>query len=343
MSQFDDRALTKQVLEHYANTPDPRRKTLITELVLSLHEFVCKTNLTFEEWDFAIDFLTRTGQKCTATRQEFILLSDVLGVSMLVDAVHHRSRDDATEATVLGPFYAGEHKPMLHGSDISVEVPGAPMFVNARVTGRNEPLSNVPVDVWQADDDGFYDSQMPSYETQGASLRARFITAPDGRFSFRTILPCSYSIPTDGPVGQLLAATSRHLMRPAHVHFVVNAAGFEPLITHPRVHRGRRVSELRRRLRRQGRTRLQGRTSRRSCHAGRPPRVRALVCDELRVSREAWHRPCPAAATGGGRGMNDPQTCRNRRKPRLLSLRRMLSWGRSLRHSPAGDWNHSRN
>ena len=232
MSQFNDRALTKQVLESFSNTPDPRRKTLITELVLSLHDFVRKTNLTFEEWDFAIDFLTRTGQKCTATRQEFILLSDVLGVSMLVDAVNHRSGGEATESTVLGPFYVGEHKPMPHGSDISVGVSGRPMFVDARVTCRNEPLANVPVDVWQADDEGFYDSQKPSYGTQGASLRARFVTAADGRFSFRTILPCSYPIPTDGPVGQLLAATDRHSMRPAHVHFLVNAPGFEPLITH---------------------------------------------------------------------------------------------------------------
>lgn len=232
MSQFNDRTLTQQVLDSFANTPDPRRRTLISELVLSLHEFVRKTNLTFEEWDFAIDFLTRTGQKCTATRQEFILLSDVLGVSMLVDAVNHGSRDDATETTVLGPFYVGEHKPMSHGSDISVGISGEPMFVNARVTGLNEPLANVPVDVWHADDDGFYDSQKPSYETQGASLRARFITGSDGRFSFRTILPCSYPVPTDGPVGQLLAATNRHAMRPAHVHFLVNAPGFEPLVTH---------------------------------------------------------------------------------------------------------------
>ena len=232
MSKFNDRTLTEQVVESFADTRDPRRKALITELVLSLHEFVRKTGLTFEEWDFAIDFLTRTGQKCTATRQEFILLSDVLGVSMLVDAVNHRSGDDSTETTVLGPFYVGEHKPVPHGTDISVGIPGKPMFVDARVTGLNEPLANVPVDVWQADDEGFYDSQKPSYETQGASLRARFITASDGRFSFRTILPRSYPIPTDGPVGQLLAAASRHSMRPAHVHFLVNAAGFEPLITH---------------------------------------------------------------------------------------------------------------
>jgi hydroxyquinol 1,2-dioxygenase len=232
MSQFNDRALTKQVLESFANTPDPRRKALITELVLSLHELVRKTGLTFEEWDFVIDFLTRTGQKCSATRQEFILLSDVLGISMLVDAVNHRSGDDTTETTVLGPFYVGEHKPMPHGSNISVGISGKPMFVEARVTSLNEPLANVPVDVWQADDEGFYDSQKPSYHTQGASLRARFITGSDGRFSFRTILPRSYPIPTDGPVGQLLAATGRHSMRPAHVHFLVNAAGFEPLITH---------------------------------------------------------------------------------------------------------------
>src|ERR1700730_1489280 len=176
MSQFNDRTLTEQVLESFANTPDPRRKVLISELVHALHEFVRKTNLTFEEWDFAIDFLTRTGQECTPTGQQFILLSDVLGISMLVDAVNHRSRDDATETTVLGPFYVGEHKPMSHGSDISVGIPGEPMFVSARVTALHEPLANVPVDVWQADDDGFYDSQKPSYETQGASLRARFIT-----------------------------------------------------------------------------------------------------------------------------------------------------------------------
>jgi len=232
MSQFNDRTLTQQVLDSFANTRDPRLKTLISELVISLHEFVRKTNLTFEEWDFAIDFLTRTGQKCTATRQEFILLSDVLGVSMLVDAVNHRSRDDATETTVLGPFYVGEHKPMPHGSDIAAGIPGEPMFVTARVTGLGEPLANVPVDVWHADDDGFYDCQRPAYETQGASLRARFITGPDGEFSFRTILPCSYPIPTDGPVGQLFAATNRHAMRPAHVHFLVNAPGFEPLVTH---------------------------------------------------------------------------------------------------------------
>src|ERR1700675_130739 len=233
MAQFNDTELTAAVVRSFEETPDRRVKFLVEELVKSLHGCNRKTDLTFDEWNYAIEFLTRVGQKCTSTRQEFILLSDVFGVSMLVDAVNHRERDGATETTVLGPFYVGEHRPMPHGTDISADLPGERMFVKSRVTDlKGKPLANVPVDVWHADDDGFYDSQKPSYETQGASLRARFITDSDGRFSFRTILPCSYPIPTDGPVGQLLAAANRHPMRPAHVHFLVNAPGFEPLITH---------------------------------------------------------------------------------------------------------------
>jgi protocatechuate 3,4-dioxygenase beta subunit len=134
---------------------------------------------------------------------------------------------------VLGPFYVGEHKPMPHGADISENLEGERMFVQSRVTDlAGKPLAGVPVDVWHADDDGFYDSQKPTYETVGPSLRARFITDADGRFFFRTILPCSYPIPIDGPVGEMILATRRHPMRPAHVHFLVNAPGYEPLITH---------------------------------------------------------------------------------------------------------------
>jgi hydroxyquinol 1,2-dioxygenase len=233
MPQYDDQELTAEVIRSFAATPNPRLRSILTELVKSLHGFVRNTDLSFEEWNYAIDFLTRTGQACTPTRQEFILLSDVLGVSMLVDAVNHREREGATQTTVLGPFYVGEHKPMPHGTDISAGIGGEPMFVRSRVTDlRGKPLANAEVDVWHADDDGFYDSQKPSYETQGPSLRARFVTDGDGRFSFRTILPCSYPIPTDGPVGELIGATKRHPMRPAHVHFLVNAPGFEPLITH---------------------------------------------------------------------------------------------------------------
>jgi hydroxyquinol 1,2-dioxygenase len=233
MPQFSDAELTAAVVRSFENSPEPRLKFLMQELVKSLHDYVRKTELTFDEWVYAIDFLTRTGQKCTAIRQEFILLSDVLGVSMLVDAVNHRERDGATETTVLGPFYVGEHKPAPHGTDISAPMPGERMFVQSRVTDLNgKPLAGVPVDVWHADDHGFYDSQKPSYATQGPSARARFITDADGRFFFRTILPCSYPIPTDGPVGEVILQVRRHPMRPAHVHFLVDAPGYEPLITH---------------------------------------------------------------------------------------------------------------
>jgi len=233
MPQFNDTELTAAVIDSFGETPDPRVKFLMEELVKSLHDFVRKTDLTFDEWDHAIDFLTRVGQKCTPSRQEFILLSDVFGVSMLVDAVNHRERDGATETTVLGPFYVGEHKAMPHGTDISAELPGERMFVQSRVTDlKGKPLANVPVDVWHADDEGYYDSQKPDYETNGPSSRARFITDADGRFFFRTILPRSYPIPTDGPVGEIIRLTRRHAMRPAHVHFLVDAPGYQPLVTH---------------------------------------------------------------------------------------------------------------
>ena len=233
MPQFNETELTAAVIRSFDEAPDPRAKFLLQELVKSLHEYVRKTDLTFEEWEYAIDFLTRTGQKCTEIRQEFILLSDVLGVSMLVDAVNHRDREGATETTVLGPFYVGEHKMTPHGTDISAKLPGERMFVQSRVTDlKGKPLAGVPVDVWHADDDGFYDSQKPSYATQGPSSRARFIADSDGRFFFRTILPCSYPIPTDGPVGEMIHATRRPALRPAHVHFLVAAPGYQPLVTH---------------------------------------------------------------------------------------------------------------
>lgn len=233
MTQFNETELTAEVIKSFEQTPNPRAKFLLQELVKSLHDYVSKTGLTFEEWEYAIDFLTRTGHKCTDIRQEFILLSDVLGVSMLVDAVNHRDRDGATETTVLGPFYVGEHKVTPHGTDISEKLEGERMFVQSRVTDLNgKPLAGVPVDVWHADGDGFYDSQKETFATEGPVSRARFITDSDGRFFFRTILPCSYPIPTDGPVGEMIVQTHRHPMRPAHIHFLVNAPGHEPLITH---------------------------------------------------------------------------------------------------------------
>src|SRR3954465_2026441 len=149
MPQFNETELTAAVIRSFEQTPDRRVKFLMEELVRSLHDFVRKTDLTFDEWGYAIDFLTRVAQKCSASRQEFILLSDVLGVSMLVDAVNHRDREGATETTVLGPFYVGEHKVTPHGTDIAPGIPGKALFADIRVTSLNgPPVANAVVDVW---------------------------------------------------------------------------------------------------------------------------------------------------------------------------------------------------
>src|ERR1700742_165214 len=174
MPQFNDTELTAAVIHSFEEVKNPRVKFLMEELTKSLHSFVRKTDLTFGEWEYAIDFLTRVGQKCTPSRQEFILLSDVLGVSMLVDAVNHREREGATETTVLGPFYVGEHKVKPHGTDASANLPGERMFGQSRVPDlAGKPLAGVPVDIWHADDEGYYDSQRPNYEDTGPSSRAR--------------------------------------------------------------------------------------------------------------------------------------------------------------------------
>src|SRR3954447_21851093 len=159
MPQFNDTELTAAVIRSFEETPDPRAKFLMEELVKSLHDYVRKTDLTFDEWGYAIDFLTRVGQKCTATRQEFILLSDVLGVSMLVDAINHRARAGATETTVLGPFYVGEHRVTAPDTDLAVGIAGDRLFVEVAVRSpAGAPIEGATIDVWHADRDGLYDS-----------------------------------------------------------------------------------------------------------------------------------------------------------------------------------------
>jgi hydroxyquinol 1,2-dioxygenase len=233
MSQFDDTKLTQTVVQSFAGAPDPRIREVLRQLITHLHGFVRDTQLTFDEWRTAIDFLTRTGHTCSAIRQEFILLSDVLGVSMLVDAINHRDDTGATETTVLGPFYIGDHRVTAHGTDIAGSVPGDRLFVDAEVTdAAGRPIRGATVDVWHADGDGFYDSQKPGYTIDNPTMRARFLTGDTGRFHFKTIVPCSYPVPTDGPVGELLAAGGRHAMRPAHIHFLIGAPGFATLVTH---------------------------------------------------------------------------------------------------------------
>lgn len=229
MRDFDEHNITEAVIERFAGTPDPRLKKIMTSLVQHLHDFVRDVELTYEEWTVAIDFVTRTGQICNDKRQEFILLSDTLGVSMLVDAINHRMPEGATQTTVLGPFYVNDPPEVALGDDVSAGLPGEPLFVEGRVTSASgRPIAGAVVDIWHSDSEGFYDVQT-SRET---ALRARLRTSPDGRFHFWTIVPRYYPIPDDGPVGQMLAATKRHPFRPAHVHFMIDAPGHEKLITH---------------------------------------------------------------------------------------------------------------
>jgi hydroxyquinol 1,2-dioxygenase len=233
MPDFDDTQLTQAVLHSFAGAPDPRTRAVLAQLISHLHAFVRDTALTFDEWRAAIDFLTRTGHTSNATRQEFILLSDVLGVSMLVDAIHHRDHAGATESTVLGPFYLGDHRLAPHGADLAPGAPGDRLVVDVQITDTTgQPIAGAAVDVWHADGDGLYDSQKPGYTLDAPAMRARFASGDDGRVTFRTIVPCSYPVPTDGPVGELLRAGDRHAMRPAHIHFLIRAAGFETLVTH---------------------------------------------------------------------------------------------------------------
>ncbi|TMQ10611.1 MAG: hydroxyquinol 1,2-dioxygenase [Deltaproteobacteria bacterium] len=236
MPEFNVTQLTESVLNSYAGAPDPRVASVLRKLITHLHAFVRDSELTLDEWTRAIDFLNRTGQISGATRQEFILLSDVLGVSMLVDAINHRGEAGATDTTVLGPFYVGEHRVTPHGTDLAGSAPGERVLVEASVSDTaGRPIAGAHVDVWHADIDGMYDSQKPGYRLDEPHLRARFVTGSGvdaGRFSFRTVMPHSYPVPTDGPVGELLRAAGRHAMRPAHIHFVINAAGYQPLVTH---------------------------------------------------------------------------------------------------------------
>ena len=199
-------------------------------LVRHAHDFVREVELTQDEWFAAIMFLTRTGQMSDDKRQEFILLSDTLGISMLVDAINHRQPAGATETTVLGPFYVQNPPVRPHGADITAGLHGTPLFVSGSVASPDgKSLAGAAVDVWQSDDDGFYDVQKPGDDP---SLRARLITDAQGRFSFWTIAPKFYPIPHDGPVGDMLKATKRHPYRPAHIHFMIAHEGYDTLVTH---------------------------------------------------------------------------------------------------------------
>lgn len=211
---------------------DPRLRQVLHSLVSHLHAFVKDVEPTTREWEAAIDFLTRTGQKCSDTRQEFILLSDVLGVSMLVDAINHRRPDGATENTVFGPFHVDGAPERAMGDNISLDGKGESCLFEGRVLDLDgRPVEDAIVDVWSDNADGFYDVQQPGVQPAWNN-RGVFRTAEDGRYWFRGIKPVSYPIPDDGPVGQLLENVKRHPWRPAHMHFLVTADGYEPITTH---------------------------------------------------------------------------------------------------------------
>jgi protocatechuate 3,4-dioxygenase beta subunit len=232
MRNLTEENLTDIVLSSI-NSEDARTQEVLTKLVKHLHAFVKDVEPTEEEWFKTIDFLTRTGQKCDDKRQEYILLSDTLGVSMLVDAINHRSNKGATETTVTGPFHAPALK-MQMGENIakgSEAERGEPTLVRGKIMDTSgKPIANATVDVWQSDDIGYYDIQDKNQPEQ--NLRGVFTTGADGEFWFKTIKPAPYPVPTDGPVGEVLRASGRHPMRPAHIHFWIEAEGFRTLVTH---------------------------------------------------------------------------------------------------------------
>ena len=224
--------ITAEVLRRFEATPDPRLREIMRALVGHLHSFVKDVQLTEQEWFAAIQFLTETGHTCTDRRQEFILLSDTLGVSMVVDLINHRKPEGATESTVFGPFHRDGAPEMPAGANIAPrDARGTPMIVSGRVLDpAGGPIAGARLDVWQADSSGRYDSQYA--DSDDLHMRGQFRTDGDGRYLVRTVRPVHYAIPDDGPVGRMLRATGRHPWRPAHIHFVVSADGYEPVTTH---------------------------------------------------------------------------------------------------------------
>ncbi|MQA85663.1 MAG: 6-chlorohydroxyquinol-1,2-dioxygenase [Streptosporangiales bacterium] len=223
--------ITEAAVGSFDSCPDERTREILQKLVRHLHAFAVDARLTEEEWMAGIQFLTRTGQACTDTRQEFILLSDTLGLSMAVDAINHGKGADATESTVLGPFYVPDSPWRANGDAINIEADGEPVIVQGRVTNTaDHPIAGAVVDVWQNSTNELYAVQDPSQPPD--NLRGRFRAGDDGRFWFRTIRPVDYPIPHDGPVGEMLASVGRHPWRPAHIHLIVSAPGYEPVTTH---------------------------------------------------------------------------------------------------------------
>jgi hydroxyquinol 1,2-dioxygenase len=231
MRNFDETTITNAVLDRLSGASDPRTAQISASMIRHLHAFMREVRPTIEEWERGIAFLTATGKMCSDSRQEFVLLSDTLGVSMLVDAINHGAGEGVTESTVLGPFYVESPPAKSAGEDISVGINGEPLIVTGSVLAPDgAPIRGATVDVWHSDGDGYYDVQQ--LEATGLAMRARFTTDDDGNFRFWTIKPAAYPIPHDGTVGAMLEKQGRHPWRPAHVHFMISAEGYQKLVTH---------------------------------------------------------------------------------------------------------------
>jgi hydroxyquinol 1,2-dioxygenase len=221
--------VTDEVVASFAGAQSARYREVMQSLVRHLHDFVRDVRLTDEEWHEAIGFLTRTGHLCDDRRQEFVLLSDVLGLSMLTVAVNEAA-SDVTPSTVFGPFFVKNSPEIALGGDLAAGAAGRPCWVEGTVRGVDgEPVAGARIEVWEADGDGLYDVQ---YEGAGTANRGHLFTDADGGFRFWSVRPVAYPIPSDGPVGRLLAAAGRGVMRPAHIHFMIRAAGYQKLTTH---------------------------------------------------------------------------------------------------------------
>ncbi len=230
---FTEKNLTAEVLKRVGKAPDKRTRQIMQSLVKHLHAFVREVRPTQEEWFQGIQFLTKTGHMCDDKRQEFILMSDTLGVSMLVDFINYgkaKGKLAATESTVLGPFFVEGAPEMPLGASIARPgTPGETCAVSGTVKDlKGKPIAGATLDIWEGGADGLYDVQKPD----GTNLRARFRSDAEGRFHFKCITPVSYPVPHDGPVGQMLVACGRHPMRPGHLHFIIEAPGFDKLTTH---------------------------------------------------------------------------------------------------------------
>ncbi|MEU6244134.1 dioxygenase [Streptomyces sp. NPDC047024] len=227
----DEDNITELAVQRWATAHSPRLGELMTALVRHLHAFAAEVRLTEDEWAAAIQWLTDAGQTCDDKRQELILASDVLGLSMLVVQLNNRFTPEATPATVLGPFHIDGSPTVPHGFDMSEGLPGTPLYITGKVTDTGgKPLANAVLDVWQADADGAYEAQLP--EIDEARLRAKYRTREDGSYCVRTIAPRGYAIPMDGPVGDLIRRTDISWFRPAHIHFLIDEPGHRKLITH---------------------------------------------------------------------------------------------------------------